>query len=83
MAMQMKEARERCESLEELAGVHRLETMRRLLNDIKNRANTKVREFKERMGAANEEWKRKQILWGGARRAQDQDPRGREGAPTG
>jgi hypothetical protein len=55
MAMQMKEARERCESLEEeLAGVHRLETMRRLLNDIESRANAKVREFKECMKVANE-----------------------------
>jgi hypothetical protein len=56
MAMQMKKARECRESLEEeLVGVHRLETMRRLLNDIEIRANAKVREFKERIEAANEE----------------------------
>lgn len=62
--MQMKEARERCESLdEELADAHRLlsertregETMRRLLNDIDSRADAKVRDFKERMEAAIEE----------------------------
>lgn len=62
--MQMKEARERCESLEEeLADAHRLlsertregETMRRLLNDIDGRAEAKVRDFKERMEAAIEE----------------------------
>ncbi|KAL4977684.1 GRIP domain-containing protein [Aspergillus desertorum] len=64
LGMQMKEARERCESLEEeLADAHRLlsertreaETMRRLLNDIEGRAEAKTREFKERMEAAIEE----------------------------
>ncbi|KAJ5715580.1 uncharacterized protein N7483_012761 [Penicillium malachiteum] len=64
VAMQMKEARERCDSLEEeLADAHRLlsertregETMRRLLNDIEGRADAKVRDFKERMEAAVEE----------------------------
>ncbi|KAJ5798572.1 uncharacterized protein N7503_007868 [Penicillium pulvis] len=64
MAMQMKEARERCDSLEEeLAEAHRLlsertregETMRRLLNDSESRADAKVRDLKERMEAAVEE----------------------------
>jgi chromosome segregation ATPase len=64
MAMQMKEARERCDSLEEeLTEAHRLlsersregETMRRLLNEIESRTDTKVRDFKERMEAAVEE----------------------------
>jgi chromosome segregation ATPase len=64
MAMQMKEARERCDSLEEeLAEAHRLltertregETMRRLLNDSESRAEAKVRDLKERMEAAVEE----------------------------
>lgn len=64
MAMQMKEAKERCESLEEeLADAHRLlsertregETMRRLLNDIEGRTESKVRDFRERMEAAIEE----------------------------
>ncbi|KAL3463572.1 hypothetical protein BJX64DRAFT_256956 [Aspergillus heterothallicus] len=64
LGMQMKEARERCESLEEeLADAHRLlsertregETMRRLLNDIEGRTEAKTRDFKERMEAAIEE----------------------------
>ncbi|KAJ5885481.1 hypothetical protein N7495_009991 [Penicillium taxi] len=64
VAMQMKEAREKCESLEEeLADAHRLlsertregETMRRLLNDIESRSEAKIRDFKERMEAAVEE----------------------------
>ncbi|KAJ9292655.1 hypothetical protein DTO271G3_8548 [Paecilomyces variotii] len=64
MAMQMKEVRQRCESLEEeLVDAHRLlsersregETMRRLLNDIESKADAKVRDFKERMEAAIEE----------------------------
>ncbi|KAI9043226.1 putative vesicle-mediated transport protein (Imh1) [Aspergillus affinis] len=64
IGMQMKEAKERCESLEEeLADAHRLlnertregETMRRLLNDIEGRTESKVRDFKERMEAAIEE----------------------------
>ncbi|KAJ5110511.1 hypothetical protein N7532_001046 [Penicillium argentinense] len=64
VAMQMKEAREKCESLEEeLADAHRLlnertregESMRRLLNDIEGRTESKVRELKERMEEAIEE----------------------------
>lgn len=56
--------RERVESLdEELADAHRLlsertreaETMRRLLNDIEGRTDSKVRDFRERMEAAIEE----------------------------
>ena len=61
MAMQMKEARERCESLdEEVADAHRLlsersregETMRRLLADIEGRADARTREMRERMDTA-------------------------------
>lgn len=64
MAMQMKEARERCESLdEEVAEAHRLlsersregETMRRLLADVEGRADARTREMKERMDTAVEE----------------------------
>ncbi|KAH0543718.1 hypothetical protein FGG08_002034 [Glutinoglossum americanum] len=64
MGMQMKEARERCESFEEeLADAHRLlsersregETMRRLLADVEGRADAKVREMRERMEVAIEE----------------------------
>ncbi|MCJ1243200.1 hypothetical protein MMC30_000397 [Trapelia coarctata] len=64
MAMQTKEARERCESLEEeLADAHRLlsersregETLRRLLTEVEARAETRVREMKERMDVALEE----------------------------
>lgn len=64
MAMQMKEARERCESLdEEVADAHRLlsersregETMRRLLADVEGRADARTREMKERMDTAIEE----------------------------
>ncbi|KAF7713966.1 Uncharacterized protein PECH_000755, partial [Penicillium ucsense] len=64
VATQMKEVKERCESLEEeLADAHRLlnertregETMRRLINDIETRSEAKVRDFKERMEAAVEE----------------------------
>ena len=64
MAMQTKEARERCESLEEeVAEAHRLlsersregETMRRLLADVEGRADTRFREMKERMDTAIEE----------------------------
>lgn len=64
MAMQMKEARERCESLdEEIADAHRLlgersregETMRRLLADVESRADARTREMRERMDAAIEE----------------------------
>ena len=61
MAMQMKEARERCESLdEEVADAHRLlgersregETMRRLLADVEGRADARIREMRERMDTA-------------------------------
>lgn len=64
MGMQMKEARERVDSLdEELADAHRLlsertreaETMRRLLHDIEGRTDAKIRDFRERMEAAIEE----------------------------
>ena len=64
MAIQLKEARERCESLdEEVADAHRLlsersregETMRRLLADVEGRADARVREMKERMDVAVEE----------------------------
>ena len=61
IVMQMKEARERCESLdEEVADAHRLlsersregETMRRLLADVEGRADARTREMKERMDTA-------------------------------
>lgn len=64
MAIQMKEARDRCESLdEEVAEARRLlsersregETMRRLLVDVEGRADARVREMKERMDMALEE----------------------------
>lgn len=64
MAIQMKEARERCESLdEEVADAHRLlsersregETMRRLLADVEGRADARTREMKEHMDTAIEE----------------------------
>ena len=64
MAMQMKEARDRCESLEEeVADAHRLlgersregETMRRLLADVEGRADARIRDMKERMDTAVEE----------------------------
>lgn len=64
MAMQTKEARERCESLEEeVVDAHRLlsersregETMRRLLADVEGRADSRIREMKERMDTAIEE----------------------------
>ncbi|MCJ1384148.1 hypothetical protein MMC17_007264 [Xylographa soralifera] len=64
MALQTKEARERCESLEEeLADAHRLlnersregETMRRLLGEVEGRADSRIREMKERMDTAIEE----------------------------
>ena len=64
MAMQTKEARERCENLEEeLADAHRLltertregETMRRLLAEVEGRVETRIREMKERMDVALEE----------------------------
>ena len=64
MAMQVKEARDRCESLdEEVADAHRLltersregETMRRLLADVEGRADARTREMKERLDTALEE----------------------------
>ncbi|KAI9683887.1 MAG: hypothetical protein M1829_004222 [Trizodia sp. TS-e1964] len=64
ISMQMKESRERCESLEEeLGDAHRLlsersregETMRRLLADVEARAELRVREMKERLDIATEE----------------------------
>ncbi|MCJ1389907.1 hypothetical protein MMC18_002764 [Xylographa bjoerkii] len=64
MVVQTKEAREKCESLEEeLADAHRLlsersregETMRRLLGEVEGRADLRVREMKERMDTAIEE----------------------------
>lgn len=64
MAVQMKEARDRCESLdEEVADAHRLlsersregETMRRLLAEIEGKADARTREMKDRMETAIEE----------------------------
>ena len=64
MAIQMKEARDRFESLdEEAAEAHKLlgersreaETMRRLLVDVEARADSRTRESKERMDMAIEE----------------------------
>ncbi|KAL9025448.1 MAG: hypothetical protein Q9196_005729 [Gyalolechia fulgens] len=64
LAVQMKEARDRCDSLdEEVADAHRLlsersregETMRRLLADIEGKADARTREMKERMEIAMEE----------------------------
>ncbi|MCJ1356291.1 MAG: hypothetical protein MMC33_006285 [Icmadophila ericetorum] len=64
MAIQAKETRERCESLEEEVGdAHRLlaersregETMRRLLTEVEGRTDSRIREMKERMDAAIEE----------------------------
>ncbi|KAI4259784.1 MAG: hypothetical protein LQ352_000590 [Teloschistes flavicans] len=64
LAVQIKEARDRCESLdEEVADAHRLlsersregETMRRLLADIEGKADSRMREMKDRMETAIEE----------------------------
>ncbi|KAL8656923.1 MAG: hypothetical protein Q9226_002429 [Calogaya cf. arnoldii] len=64
MALQLKEARDRCDSLdEEVADTHRLlsersregETMRRLLADVEGKADARTREMKERMELAIEE----------------------------
>ncbi|KAL8741876.1 MAG: hypothetical protein Q9190_005569 [Brigantiaea leucoxantha] len=64
MAIQMKEARERCENLdEEVADAHRLlsersregETMRRLLADVEIKTDARTREIKERLDTAIEE----------------------------
>ena len=64
MALQTKEARERCEGLEEeVAEAHRLlaersregETMRRLLAEVEGRTDSRIREMKERVEVAIEE----------------------------
>lgn len=64
LAVQMKEARERNESLEEeLGDAHRLlsergregETMRRLIADVEGRADSRVKEMRERLDLAVEE----------------------------
>lgn len=64
LAVQMKEVRDRCESLdEEVADAHRLlsersregETMRRLLADVEGKADSRMREMKDRMETAIEE----------------------------
>lgn len=64
LAIQMKEIKERNESLEEeLGDAHRLlsergregETMRRLLADIEGRAESKVKDMRERLDLATEE----------------------------
>ena len=64
LALQAKEARERCDNLEEeVADAHRLlsersregDTMRRLLADVEGRAESRLREMKERMDVAVEE----------------------------
>lgn len=64
LAVQMKELKAKDESLEEeLADAHRLlaersregETMRRMLNDVESRAESKVKEMRERMELAIEE----------------------------
>lgn len=64
LAVQMKEVRDRCENLdEEVADAHRLlsersregETMRRLLADVEGKADSRMREMKDRMETAIEE----------------------------
>ena len=64
MATQMKEAKERCESLEdELTDAHRLmsergregESMRRLLSEVEGRAEARVKEMREKMDMAVQE----------------------------
>ncbi|KAL8948171.1 MAG: hypothetical protein Q9222_005622 [Ikaeria aurantiellina] len=64
MAVQLKEARDRCDGLdEEVADAHRLlnersregETMRRLLADVEGQADARTRDMKERMETAIEE----------------------------
>lgn len=82
MAIQVKEARDRCESLdEEVADAHRLlsersregETMRRLISDVEGRTETRVREMKERMDTAIEERDRaeEEASTSGRRRARE------------
>ena len=64
MAMQAKEARERCDNLEEeVTNAHKLlsergreaETMRRLLAETEGRTDSRLREMKDRMDMAVEE----------------------------
>ena len=64
IATQLKEAKERAESLEEeLTDAHRLmneraregETLRRILSDIEGRADSRVKEMRERMEVAIQE----------------------------
>ena len=64
MAVQKREAQEKCDSLEEeVADAHRLlgergreaETMRRLLSETEGRADARMRDMKERMDTAVEE----------------------------
>lgn len=82
MAIQVKEARDRCESLdEEVADAHRLlsersregETMRRLISDVEGRTETRIREMKERMDTAIEERDRaeEEASTSGRRRARE------------
>jgi chromosome segregation ATPase len=82
MATQLKEAKEQASSLEEeLSEVQRLlsertregETMRKLLQDVDNRADTKVREMRERMEAAIEDRERaeEEASINGRRRARE------------
>ena len=82
MVMQMKEARARCESLdEEVADAHRLlsersregETMRKLLADIEGRADARIREMRERMDTAIAERDRveDEVSTAGRRRARE------------
>ncbi|KAL5349674.1 Golgin imh1 [Pseudogymnoascus australis] len=74
MGMQLKEAKEAAESLEEELGEGG-ETMRRLLSDVDERAEAKVREMRERMEAAVEERDRaeEEAATGGRRRAREAD----------
>jgi len=64
LAMQVKEAVEKCESMEEdLTGAHKLlsersreaETMRRLLSEVEDKNSARTRDMKERMEAAFDE----------------------------
>ena len=82
MAIQVKEARDRCESLdEEVADAHRLlsersregETMRRLISDVEGRTEIRIREMKERMDTAIEERDRaeEEASTSGRRRARE------------
>jgi chromosome segregation ATPase len=64
MVMQTKESRDRCETLEEeIADAHRLlgersreaQTMRTLLTEVEGRADSRIREMKDRLDTAVEE----------------------------